>query len=283
MSHTHRTTHKSTGRQPIGQLAPRNVPQPQEPQHVSQDEEPFEIELVVPESLAAQGTPAEEQQQEDHDVNTEDKDDEEYSPLSDTEVKKMYRYADEVGSFGAEALVPTDRLQALLVHLCSWPKAREEPESPEKKPVRRRSVFVDLGCAWRDRVGVATASYGVCLSSTPSPPLLRRAAVVGATSRRQPDTMETAWPGAGSRRGWCRHSDDTTSARLRHDDDTPSATSPHRLDGDGLLRLDSSMGESSTKAMTVWSDDDELRSGPDEPRSGLGSFFYFQILIFDVG
>jgi hypothetical protein len=59
MSHTHRTAHKSTGRQPIGQLAPRNVPQPQEPQHVSQDEEPFEIELVVPESLAAQGTPAE--------------------------------------------------------------------------------------------------------------------------------------------------------------------------------------------------------------------------------
>jgi hypothetical protein len=213
MSHTHCTACKSTGRQPIGQLAPWNMSQPHEPQHVSQDEEPFEIELVVPESLAAQGAPAEEQQQEDHDVNTEDKDDEEYSPLSDTEVKKMYRYADEVGSFGAEALVPTDRLQALLVHLCSWPEAHEEPESPEKKPVRR-PVFIDFGRAWRDRVGVATSSYGVCSSSTPSPPLLCRAAAVGATSRRQPDTVEATWPGAGSRRGWCRHSDDTTSTRL---------------------------------------------------------------------
>jgi hypothetical protein len=45
------------------------------------------------------------------------KDDEEYSPLSDIEVKKMYRDAEEVEAFWVEALVPTSRLHALVVHL----------------------------------------------------------------------------------------------------------------------------------------------------------------------
>jgi hypothetical protein len=67
MACTRRTARKSTGRPPIGQLAPQNVPRPQEsqpdvPQHASQEDEPFVIEQVVPESLAAQGSPAEEQQ-----------------------------------------------------------------------------------------------------------------------------------------------------------------------------------------------------------------------------
>jgi hypothetical protein len=79
--------------------------------------ESFEIELVVPGSPVAQGAPAEEQQEEDHDVNNEDKDDEEYSPLSDTEGEKLYRDIEEIESFGVEALVPTRRLQALLGHL----------------------------------------------------------------------------------------------------------------------------------------------------------------------
>jgi hypothetical protein len=53
MAHTHRIARKSTGRLPIGQLAPRNVLQPQEsqpdiPQEASPEGEPFEIELVVP-------------------------------------------------------------------------------------------------------------------------------------------------------------------------------------------------------------------------------------------
>jgi hypothetical protein len=66
MARTHRTARKSSGRLLIGQLAPQNVPQPQEsqpdaPQEASQEEEPFEIELVVPESLTAQGSPTEEQ------------------------------------------------------------------------------------------------------------------------------------------------------------------------------------------------------------------------------
>jgi hypothetical protein len=83
---THRTARKSTGRLPVGQLAPRNMPQPQEyqpnlPLEASPEEEPFEIELVVPESSMAQDSPAEEQQPEDH--GTEDKTNEEHHPPSD--------------------------------------------------------------------------------------------------------------------------------------------------------------------------------------------------------
>jgi hypothetical protein len=121
MACTHRTACKNTGRLPFGQLAPQNVPQPQEsqpdiPQEASPEEEPFEIELVVPESPTAQDTSAEEQQQPgDHD--TEDKTNEEHRSPSDTESEKMYRDADEVESFEAEAPVLTGRLRALLEHL----------------------------------------------------------------------------------------------------------------------------------------------------------------------
>jgi hypothetical protein len=113
MSRTRRTACKSTGRLPVGQLAPQNVPQPQEsqpdlPQEASLEEEPFEIELVVPESPTAQDSPAEEQQLEDH--NIEDKTNEEHPPPSDTEDEKMYRDADEVESFGAESHILTGRL-----------------------------------------------------------------------------------------------------------------------------------------------------------------------------
>jgi hypothetical protein len=63
--------------------------QPDAPQEASQEEEPFEIELVVPESPTAQGSPAEEQlQPKDQDV--EDKANEEYPPPSDTKDEKMY-------------------------------------------------------------------------------------------------------------------------------------------------------------------------------------------------
>jgi hypothetical protein len=52
MAHTRLTACKSIGCQPTGQLAPQNVPPPQEPHHdspprASLEEEPFEIELVV--------------------------------------------------------------------------------------------------------------------------------------------------------------------------------------------------------------------------------------------
>jgi hypothetical protein len=120
MACTHHTACKSTGRLPVGQLAPRNVPRPQEsqpdiPQEASPEEEPFEIELVVPESPTAQDSPAEEQQPEGHD--TEDKTNEKHPPPSDTESEKMYRDADEVESFGAESLILVGRLRALLEHL----------------------------------------------------------------------------------------------------------------------------------------------------------------------
>jgi hypothetical protein len=81
----------------------------------SPEEEPFEIELVVPESPTAQDSPAEEQQPEDHD--TEDKTNKEHSPPSDTESEKMYWDADEVESFGAESPIVAGRLRALLEHL----------------------------------------------------------------------------------------------------------------------------------------------------------------------
>jgi hypothetical protein len=120
MAHIHRTARRSTGRLPVDQLAPRNVPQPQEsqpdiPQEATPEEEPFEIELVVPESPTAQDSPADEQQPEDH--GTEDKNDGEQPPPSDTEPEKMYRDADEVESIGAESLILAGRLRALLEHL----------------------------------------------------------------------------------------------------------------------------------------------------------------------
>jgi hypothetical protein len=121
MARTCRTARKSTGRLPVGQLAPRNVPQPQEfqpdiPQEASPEEEPFEIELVVPESPMTQDTSAEEQQPPE-DRNTKDKTNEELPPPSDTKDEKMYRDADEVESFRAESLILTGRLRALLEHL----------------------------------------------------------------------------------------------------------------------------------------------------------------------
>jgi hypothetical protein len=114
MARTRHTSCRSTDRQPVGQLAPRNVAQPQEsqpdvPQEASPEEEPFKIELVVPESPTAQDSPVEEQQQPgDHD--TEDKTNEEHPPSSDTKAEKMYRDADEVESFGAESPILAGRL-----------------------------------------------------------------------------------------------------------------------------------------------------------------------------
>jgi hypothetical protein len=113
MARTRCTARKSTDRLPVGQLAPRNVPQSQEsqpdlPQEASPEEEPFEIELGVPESPMTQDSSAEEQQPKDH--GTEDKTNEEHPPPSDTEPEKMYQDADEVESFGAESLILAGKL-----------------------------------------------------------------------------------------------------------------------------------------------------------------------------
>jgi hypothetical protein len=88
--------------------------------HTSERAIAFVIELVVLGSPATQGAPTEEQpqQQEDHNnANNEDNDDEEYSLLSDAEDEKMYRDANKVDSFEAEAPVPTGRLRAMIVLL----------------------------------------------------------------------------------------------------------------------------------------------------------------------
>jgi hypothetical protein len=108
-------------------MPPLQAPHRDSPPCASQEEEPFEIELVVPSSPIAQGAPAEEQQQqEDCDFDNENEDDEEYSPLSDNEGEKLYRDANERESFGAEAPIPTGRLCAVLGHLgiTSYPRYR---------------------------------------------------------------------------------------------------------------------------------------------------------------
>jgi hypothetical protein len=112
------------------------VPRPQEshpdiPREATSEEEPFEIELVVPVSPTAQDSPAEEQQPEDPGI--EDKADEGQLPPSDTEPEKLYRDADEVESFGAESPVLAGRLRALLEHLgittAPWYRIKEVPRS----------------------------------------------------------------------------------------------------------------------------------------------------------
>jgi hypothetical protein len=89
--------------------------QPHSLQLVPQEEEPFEIEVVVHESSEAQDNVAEvpKQQQGEDDED----DEEEYSPLSDSESEKLYRDADERESYRVEAPIPIGRLQALLVHV----------------------------------------------------------------------------------------------------------------------------------------------------------------------
>jgi hypothetical protein len=101
------------------------------PREATSEEEPFEIELVVPESPTAQDSPAEGQQQED--PGTEDKTDERQLPPSDTEPEKLYRDADEVESFGAESPILAGMLRALLEHLgittAPWYRIKEVPRS----------------------------------------------------------------------------------------------------------------------------------------------------------
>jgi hypothetical protein len=103
MARTRRTACKSTGGLPVGQLAPRNMPQPQESQP------------DIPQEATTQDSPAEEQQPED--PGTEDKTDEEQPPPSDTKPEKLYQDADEVESFGAESPILAGRLRALQEHL----------------------------------------------------------------------------------------------------------------------------------------------------------------------
>jgi hypothetical protein len=65
MVHPHHTTHESTRRLPVGQLALQDVPPQQEPQHgpaqnVPQEKDPYEVELMAPKGQRPQVESAEE-------------------------------------------------------------------------------------------------------------------------------------------------------------------------------------------------------------------------------
>jgi hypothetical protein len=167
MARTRCTARKGTGHLPVGQLAPQNVPQPQEsqpdiPQEASPEEEPFEIELVVPESPTAQDSPIEEQQQ-PGDQDTEDKTNEEHPPPSDTEAEKMYRDAVEVESFRAESLILVGRLWALVEHLgiTTAPRYRikEVPRSGRVKFKAIAEIFFGSTVLYRHKGPVFKISH----------------------------------------------------------------------------------------------------------------------------
>jgi hypothetical protein len=64
-----------------------------------------------------------EEEEEDHEAEEEEgnedeyKDDEDYTPLSDSEMEKTYHDADEIKIVGKEAPIPTERLRDLLNRL----------------------------------------------------------------------------------------------------------------------------------------------------------------------
>jgi hypothetical protein len=157
-------------------LAPQNVPQPQEsqpdiPRGATSEEEPFEIELVVPESLTAQDSPTEEQQPED--PGTEDKTDEGQLLSSDIESEKLYRDADEVESFGAESPILAGRLWALLEHLgiTTAPRYRIK-EVPRSGRVEFKAIAENPGSSadTRDQPsGLRAAMLLPMLPGRPSP------------------------------------------------------------------------------------------------------------------
>jgi hypothetical protein len=130
MVRTRHTARKSTGHQPTGQLAQRNVPPQQEPQPDSlQEDEPFEIMVTLPageDSQEAQLMPQnhdhDQQEEEDNEKEeggnkAEGEEDEDYTPWSNAEKDETFHDADEIKTFGDEAPIPTGRLRDLLNHI----------------------------------------------------------------------------------------------------------------------------------------------------------------------
>jgi hypothetical protein len=121
---TCRTAWKSTGHQPTGQLAPRDVPPQQEPQPDSpREEEPFEIVVIVPAGEDSQEAPPmpqnhdHDQQEEEGGNKAEGEEDEDYTPWSNAEKDEIFHDADEIKTFGDEAPIPNGRLRGLLKHI----------------------------------------------------------------------------------------------------------------------------------------------------------------------
>jgi hypothetical protein len=128
---TRRTARKSTGRQPTGQLVSWDVPPQQEQQtHSPQEEEPFEIVVIVTAGEDSQEAQSMSQnhdhdQQEEEDNEKEEEggnkaegeEDEDYNPWSNAEKDETFHNPDEIKSFGDEAPIPTGRLRDLLNHI----------------------------------------------------------------------------------------------------------------------------------------------------------------------
>jgi hypothetical protein len=107
------------------------VPPQQEPQLDSpQEEEPFEIVVIVPvgEDLQeAQPMPQnhdhDQQEEEDNEKEEEDgnkaegEEDKDYTPWSNAEKDETFHDADEIKTFGDETPIPTSRLRDLLNHI----------------------------------------------------------------------------------------------------------------------------------------------------------------------
>jgi hypothetical protein len=87
--------------------------------------EPFEIVVTVPtgeDSQEAQPMPQNHDQQEEEDNEKEEEDgkkaegeeDEDYTPWSNAEMDKIFHDADEIKTFGDEALIPTGRAEGFV-------------------------------------------------------------------------------------------------------------------------------------------------------------------------
>jgi hypothetical protein len=123
---------------------------------------------VVPESPTTQGLPTEEQQQpKDQDV--EDNANEEYPSQSDTADEKVYQDADEVESFGVEALVLAGRHRALLEHLgiTTAPRYRNK-EVPRPGWVEFKAIieiFLRSGVLCRHQGPAFRSSHSVAVAN----------------------------------------------------------------------------------------------------------------------
>jgi hypothetical protein len=158
-------------------MAPRDVPpqlesQPNSPQYIPQEEDPFEIVVMVPIWEEAQEATEESQQlpqnngnndndndheeeEEDHEAkqeegnDDEDKDVEDYTPVSNSKKEKMYCNTNEIKTTGNEALIPTGRLRDLVNRIdipTSSLESREFRALDEKST--RRSWRSSTGLVW---------------------------------------------------------------------------------------------------------------------------------------
>jgi hypothetical protein len=106
---------------------PPPEPQPDSPQYVPQGDDSFEIVVTVPvgeDTQEAQQLPQNDNHDDDHEEEeneeeeegnkAEDKDDEDYTCLSDTKKDETFHDADLIKTFGDECLIPTGRLRYLL-------------------------------------------------------------------------------------------------------------------------------------------------------------------------